>query len=427
MSYKIAGIDVHKKMLAVVVADVEGEGDFHFERHKIGTSPAELRELAGWLVERQVDEVVMESTAQYWRPVWEALELHWRPQRRTRDGASPLSGTLHLAQAQSNRGAGGRKRDFPDAERLVKRLVAQELTLSFVPDAEQRLWRTVMRRKYQITRSRVQLHNRLESLLEEAHIKVSSVVSDLLGTSARRMLQALADGETDPTALAALADSRLRATPDHLRNAFGACADLHPVYRRLVKLTLEELRVIEDHLAQLDQQMAKLLGHHHDAVHRLAEVPGLGVDSAQQIIAEVGATAATFPSPKHLASWMGACPGTEESAGKNYSHRCPKGNRQMRRVLNQAANAAVKAKGTIFAIVYRRLVPRLGHAQAIGAIAHRLCRLIWKILHQGLRYEERGPAVSHEAKKVRTRKMIRELRSLGYRVELLPAPSSSPA
>src|SRR3954447_20383901 len=166
---------------------------------------------------------------------------------------------------------------------------------------------------------------------------------------------------------------------------------------------------------------------HHDAVQRLTEVPGLGVDSAQQIIAEVGATAATFPSPQHLASWMGACPGNEESAGVNYSHRCPKGNRQMRRVLNQAANAAVKAKGTIFAIVYRRLVPRLGHAQAIGAIAHRLCRLIWKILHEGIRYEERGPAVSVEAKNVRTRKMVRELRTLGYRVELLPAPSSSPA
>jgi transposase len=383
MPYHIAGIDVHKKMLAVAVADVAVEGDFHFERLKVGTSPVQLRALADWLVEREVDEVVMESTAQYWRPVWEALERYWRPTRRTHPDASPVSGTLHLAQAQSNRAAGGRKRDFPDAERLVKRLVAQELTLSFVPDAEQRLWRTVMRRKYQITRNRVQLHNRLESLLEEAHIKISSVVSDLLGTSARRMLHAVGDGETDPTALAALADSRLRATSDQLRDAFGACADLHPVYRRLVKLTLDEFRLIEDQLAQLDQQMAQLLAHHHDAVHRLAEVPGLGVDSAQQIIAEVGASAAAFPSAKQLASWMGACPGNEESAGVNYSHRCPKGNRQMRRVLNQAANAAVKAKGTIFAVVYRRLVPRLGHAQAIGAIAHRLCRLIWKILHQG--------------------------------------------
>jgi transposase len=333
MPYRIAGIDIHKKMLAVVVADVEIDGEYNCERHKVGTSPAELRALADWLVEREVEEVVMESTAQYWRPVWEALEQHWRPRRRARDGAPRLAGTLHLAQAQSNRGPGGRKRDFPDAERLVKRLVAQELTLSFVPDTEQRLWRTVMRRKYQITRNRVQLHNRLEALLEEAHIKVSSLVSDLLGISARRMLQALAEGETAPAALAKLAAPRLRATPEQRCDAFHACPTLPPVYRRLLKLTLEELRVIEDHLGQLDQQMADLLAAHHDAVQRLAEVPGLGVDSAQQIIAEVGATAATFPSPKHLASWMGACPGNEESAGVNYSHRCPTGNRQMRRVL----------------------------------------------------------------------------------------------
>src|SRR6187549_1248499 len=423
MAYRIAGIDVHKKMVAVAIADVEVVGTWRFDRRQIGTSPSQLRGLAEWLVACEVDEVVMESTAQYWRPVWEALERYWRPTRQTRADASPVSGTLHLAQAQSNRAAGGRKRDFPDAERLVKRLVAQELTLSFVPDAEQRLWRTVMRRKYQVTRNRVQLQNRLEALLEEAHIKVSSLVSDLLGISARRMLQALADGETDPAALAALAAPRLRATPSQLCDAFQACPTLHPVYRRLLKLTLEELRLIEEHLGQLDQQMADLLAAHHDAVQRLAEVPGLGVDSAQQIIAEVGATAATVPSAKRLASWMGACPGTEESAGKNDSHRCPKGNRQMRRVLNQAANAAVKAKGTIFAIVYRRLVPRLGHAQAIGAITHRLCRLIWKILHQSVRYEERGPAVSVEAKKVRTRKMIRELRTLGYRIEpISPAP-----
>jgi transposase len=190
--------------------------------------------------------------------------------------------------------------------------------------------------------------------------------------------------------LAALADQRLRATPEQLCDALGVCTALHPVYRRLIRMTLAELRIIDEQLGQLDQEMATLLTEHHDAVQRLAEVPGLGVDSAQQIIAEVGATAATFPSPKHLASWMGACPGNEESAGVNYSRRCPKGNRQMRRVLNQAANAAVKAKGTIFAIVYRRLVPRLGHAQAIGAIAHRLCRLVWKILHQGIRYDERG-------------------------------------
>jgi hypothetical protein len=113
MPYQVAGIDVHKKMLAVVVTDVEVDDEYRFERLKVGTSPPELRALADWLIEREVEEVVMESTAQYWRPVWEALELHWRPRRRNRDGASPRSGTLHLAQAQSNRGAGGRKKAFP--------------------------------------------------------------------------------------------------------------------------------------------------------------------------------------------------------------------------------------------------------------------------------------------------------------------------
>ena len=423
MPYRVAGIDVHKRMLAVVMADVTANGNYEFTRRRVGTSPRELRELAAWLVAEEVEEVVMESTAQYWRPVWETLERAWQPERRTRAGAGPVSGTLHLAQAQSNRGPRGRKRDFPDAERLVKRLVAQELTLSFVPEPEQRLWRTVMRRKHQLTRNRVQLQNRLESLLEEAHLKLSSLVSDLLGLSARRMLQAVADGETDPGVLAGLADRRLRATPDQLSDALGACTDLHPVYRRLVRLSLAELRLVEDQMRQLDQDMAELLGQHQAAVQRLAEVPGLGVDSAQQIIAEVGSAATTFPSPQQLSSWVGACPGDTESAGVNYSHRSPQGNRQMRRLLHQAANAAVKTKGSIFQLVYRRLVPRLGHAQAIWAIAHRLCRLIWKILHQGIRYEERGPAVSRLRTQRRAGKMIRELRTLGYRVEsVLPQP-----
>lgn len=428
MSYRIAGIDVHKKMLAVVVSDVEIESDFQFERRMFGSNPEQLRSLAAWLLEQEAEEVVMESTAQYWRPVWETLERYWKPICEKREGARRKSGTLHLAQAQSNRGRRGRKRDFPDAERLVKRLVSRELTLSFVPDVEQRLWRTVTRRKYQLTRDHVRLQNQLESLLEEAHIKLSSLVSNLLGVSARRMLKALADGETNPEALAALADERLRATPAQLCDALGACTDLKPVYRRLLKMALEQLHFLEQQIDKLDQEMASLLSQHQDAVERLAEVPGLGVDSAQQIIAEVGSTAATFPSDKQLSSWVGACPGDEETAGVNYSHRSPKGNRHMRRLLNQAANAAVKAKGTIFEIVYRRTVPRLGHKQTIGVVAHRQCRLIWLILHQGVRYEERGPAVSQKSKRARTAKMIRQLRTLGYRIEPPnPQPSQTQA
>src|SRR2546430_8727977 len=143
MPYRIAGIDVHKAMLAVAVADVEVEGDWQFERRQFGATPSQLRLLTKWVVEREVEEVVMESTAQYWRPVWDALERDWQPTRRTRVETAPTTGALHLAQAQSNNGPYGRKRDFPDAERLVKRLMAHELTLSFVPDVTQR--------KYQLT------------------------------------------------------------------------------------------------------------------------------------------------------------------------------------------------------------------------------------------------------------------------------------
>src|SRR5690349_11810018 len=371
MSYRIAGIDVHKKMLAVVVSDVEVDGEYQFERVRYSSSPEHLRFLAEWLTTQQVEEVVMESTAQYWKPVWEALERYWKPICQEREGAGPVSGTLHLAQARSNRGRKGRKKDFPDAERLVKRLVADELILSFVPDTEQRLWRTATRRKYQLTRDKVRLQNQLEALLEEAHIKLSSLVSDLLGVSARRMLHALADGETDPAAVAALAHQRLRATSAELRDALGACTELNSVHRRLIRLALDDLQLIEQQIGQLEQEIASLLREHEDAVQRLAEVPGLGVDSAQMIIAEVGATAATFASAKNLVSWAGAWPGEDESARVTQSARSPKGNRQMRRILNQAANAAVKHKGSIFDIVYRRFVPRLGHNKTIGVIAHR--------------------------------------------------------
>jgi len=426
MPYRIAGIDVHKKMLAVVVCDVEVDDEYDFERCRFSSTPDHLRLLAEWLIARDVEEVVMESTAQYWKPVWAALERYWKPICQKRKDTAPSSGTLHLAQAQSNRGRRGRKKDFPDAERLVKRLVANELILSFVPDAEQRLWRTVTRRKHQLTRNHVRLQNQLESLLEECHIKLSSLVSDLFGVSARRMLKALAEGETDPAALVALADQRLRATPTQLVDALGACAELNPVYRRLLGLVLEELRFIEQQMAQLDQEIASLLTQHRDAVERLAEVPGLGVDSAQQIIAEVGATAASFPRGKNLVSWVGACPGDEESAGVSRSHHSPKGNRNMRRLLNQCASAAVKMKGSIFQLLYRRLLPRLGHKQAIWAIAHKLCHLIWMVLHKGIRYEERGPAVSERSKRVRTNRMVRILRKLGYQVEPPIIPPCTP-
>jgi len=258
MAYRIAGIDVHKRVLAVVVADVAGQGEYAFERHKFGTTSEKLQELAAWLVEQEVEEVVMESTAQYWKPVWEALERYWQPRRRQSKEVGPKSGKLHLAQAASNRGPRGRKNDFGDAERLVKRLVAQELRLSFVPDPEQRLWRSITRKRNQLTQQRVRLQNQLESLLEEAHLKLSSLVSDLLGVSGRRILTALADGATDPAALAGMADRNLRATPQQLADALSASKELNPVYRQLHGEFVPYLSVV-DVLMNYGRESLKIL------------------------------------------------------------------------------------------------------------------------------------------------------------------------
>lgn len=425
MSYRIAGIDVHKRSLAVVVSEVEVCGEYDFERRTFGTSPSQLGELAAWLLAQQVEEVVMESTAQYWKPVWGMLEEHGQLPCRKREGARATAGGLHLAQAKSNQGPRGRKNDFADAERLVKRMAANELRLSFVPERAQRLWRTVMRTKNQWRSNQVRLQNRLEALLEEARIKLSCLLSELLGVSGRRMLKALAAGEKDPGALADLADRNLRATHEQLCDALAAARDLDPIYRRLLQMTLEDWEASEARIGELDKEMATLLAQHQDQVKRLAEIPGLGVDSAQQIMAEVGVGAASFRSAADLSSWAGACPGENKSAGINASARCPKGNRNLRRLLNQAANAAVKLQGSIFAQLYRRYVPKKGHNKTIAIIAHRLCRLVWIILHRGDHYQERGPEVSKRSLQRRAQRMIRELRNLGYRIDLSASPKSA--
>jgi transposase len=408
-TYRVAGIDVHKSMLAVAITDAAAEGEYRFERRKFGTVDSQLRALSQWLAEQQVREAVMESTAQYWKPVWRHLEGQCR---------------LHLAQAHSNRAPQGRKRDFQDAERLVRRHVAGELILSFVPDPEQRLWRTLTRAKHQLTRDRVRLHSQLESLLEDSRIKLATCVSDLLGLSSRRMLGALAAGQTDPAALAVLAEPELRATPEQLMDALRAAETMSVLHRQILRLFLERLELLERQIVVLNATTASALQEHREAVLRLAAVPGFGIDSAQQVIAEVGPRAATFATPAQLASWVGVCPGREESAEVSKSNRTPKGNRAMRRVLNQVANAAVKTKDSVFESLYRRLLPRLGHNKTIWAIAHRLCRLTWKILHHSVEYIEYGQLRDPKALQRRIGKLARQLRSFGYQV--IP-PNPQPA
>jgi transposase len=416
MSYRIAAIDVHKKVLMVVVATAANEVDdatgeaLEFECRRFGASNTERMHVVSWLQERQVMEVVMESTAQYWRPVWLDLEPHFPK--------------LHLAQAHSNRAPKGRKNDFRDSKRLARRLLAGELILSFVPDAEQREWRTLTRGKYQLVRDRVRIQSQIEALLEEMRIKLSSVISELFGQSGRRILTALSEGESDPVELAWLGDFRLRCSREELIDALRGSP--RPIQVAVLKLSLERLQLLDQQIDTLDKLVAQELNKHQDAVTRVTEIPGFGVDSAQQIVPEVGVDAGTFPSAEAFCSWAGVCPGSEVSAEENKSSRSPKGNRFVRRILTQAAHAAVKKKGCHFQLVFHRLLPRLGYKGAIWAIAHRLARVLWKVLHDGVNYIEKGSELSPKAKKQRAQKLARALRKLGYAINIQLDPEPAP-
>ena len=313
----------------------------------------------------------------------------------------------------------GRKSDYVDALRLARRFLAAELRLSFVPDAEQRTWRCVSRNKHQKRQRRVQIQNQIEALLEECQIKLSSVITDLLGLTGYRILQALARGETDPAKLVELAAVNLKASKEQLAEAVSA--PMQSQYRSVLAMQLEELDLLDKHIAELSRQLGKALQSHQEAVLRLCEIPGVREDAAWQMMAELGPAATTFETAEQMASWIGVCPGREESAGKSNRNRSPKGNRTMRRVLNQVAWSAVRTKDSFFRELYHRLIPRLGVHKAIWAIAHRIAKVVWKVLHEKVHYIERGPlALDPVSMKRRVTKLARQMRRLGYTIEVKP-------
>ena len=405
MNKRIAGIDVHKRVLMVVLVNPDGAV---YDKRRFGTTTPELVHLQAWLKHHEVEEVVMESTAQYWKPVWLTLEGAFR---------------LFLAQAWSNRAPRGKKSDYKDAERLARRHMAGELTLSFIPDVQQRQLRSLTRRRTQLTRDRARIQNHVESLLEETRIKISSVITDLFGASGLRILGALATGESDATKLAALADPRVQCSAEELTAALtGTVTEFH---RKLLNQHLDHLKLVENQLDELSQLTGEALREHGDAIARLAEIPGIRVLSAQQIVAEAGPKASAFESAGQFSSWIGVCPGRNESAEQNHSSRCAKGNAYLRRTLCQAAQAAVKTNNSFFQQKFRRLLPKHGYIKSIWAIARHLSVVIWKVLHDSAKYVEYGGITSPAAAKRRLQRLKKELRAMGYSAELQPlAPAT---
>jgi transposase len=402
----VAGIDVHKRILVVVVLD-SSQPDRDHATAQFGTSYQARQDLVAFLRLHQVSHVAMESTAQYWRPVWMDLEGEF---------------LLTLAQARSTHAPRGRKQDLSDARRIARRLLAGDLTASYVPGPEQREWRLLSRTRVQMLESVVRLRNQIEVLLEQAQIKLSSVVSDILGLSGRRILHALQQGIHDPLQLAALAHHRLRASPEELTDALRG--HLTTSQQLVLQLFLEQIEQIEQHMDTVEKALAKAEVQHQDAIQRLCEMPGVSVRSAQHIVAEIGPQAQAFASAGKLASWVGVCPGRNESAGVSTSNRSPQGNRMMRRILSQIAWAAIASKGSEGQRRYRKWVARLGPQKAAWAVAHYQLRVIWNILHHGVPFQQPDTAaLDRRSLLSRAKRVLADLKRLGYSVTITPPPT----
>jgi transposase len=384
----VAGIDVHKKMLAVVIRKPAEEAAEYSQR-KFGTTKNEIDHLAAWLREQKVSEVVMESTAQYWRPVWYGLEAHFR---------------LHLTHPLKTRAPRGRKRDFRDARRLADRWYSGDLEESFIPGAEQRGWRWLTRARVDLKRKMGVVRNQVEGLLEEGGIKLTAVVSDVFGVSGWAMLGKIAQGENDIDDMLDEARGALRKKRAQLKEAL--VGQLEPIYRILLKQHMEHVRLLRKQVEEINQALAEAMKEHVAVLHRLSRIPGVDLYAAQDLLSEIGPKAAAFPTAEQFVSWVGVCPGSQESAEVNYSHRSAKGNRYLRRILCQIAWGAIHTKDTFFAGLFARLKPRVEGRGAAWAVAHRIAKVIWLIMYREVEYIEKGVAPLNQ------RTLVRKLRRL---------------
>lgn len=392
----LAGIDVHKKMLAVVVRQ-ETEGQPVYEQRRFGTTRSEIEHLAAFLLQHRVSEVVMESTAQYWRPVWQGLEPHMK---------------LHLCHPLKTRGKRGRKNDLRDARRLVDRLHSGDLEDSFVPEIEQREWRLLTRARVDLKDKIAVVRNQVEGLLEQGGIKLSAVLSDIFGASGWAMLQRIAKGDYDLNGLPGEMRGLLRRKRSEVTEALSG--RLSATAQLLLQQALKQVQLLREQIAGIEETLKAAMLAYAPTLHRLCQMPGIDLAAAQELLAEIGPTASAFTSAEQLSSWAGVCPGTQESAGVNYSTRSPKGNRYIRRLLCQIAWAAVHTKDTFFASLFVRLKPRVEARGAAWAVAHRISKVIWLMLHEGAGYEEKGPAARNPNMLARKfRRLLKDFERLG--------------
>jgi transposase len=426
-----AGLDVHKKTVVAHARITDARGRVERHTRTFGTMTADLLALAAWLLSLEITHVAMESTGEYWKPIYNILEGSF---------------TVLIVNAQHIKNVPGRKTDVKDAQWIADLLCHGLVRGSFIPPQPQRDLRDLTRQRTNLVRDRATVVNRLQKVLEWANIKLAAVVSDVVGVSARAMLAAIVDGQSDITLLADLARGRMREKRADLERALsGRVRDHH---RFVIASHLEQIDFLDAQIASFDGQIVACVAEQappsppaagadsppappssgdgdelswEAAIQIWDSVPGIGRRLAEQLVAEIGPQPDQFPSAEHLASWAKVAPGNRESAGKRLSGKTGKGNRWLRTSLVQAAHGAVKVKGSALAVYYRRLAKRMSGKKAMMAVAHKILTIGYTLLCKREWYREPDLSV-REAR--RTEQLVvqmqRRIERLGYTVSIEP-------
>ncbi len=409
-----AGLDVHKKTVVACVLRSGPGGVVVKKTQTFSTMTVQLAALADWLAGEGCTHVALEATGVYWKPVYNLLEERF---------------TVLVVNPEHIKALAGRKTDLKDAERLAQLLRHDLLTGSFIPSfiptRAQRELRELTRARTALIRERARVVQRLEKTLEGANIKLAAVLTDLLGVSGQRILEALVQGVTDPEQLADLAHWRVQKKRAELEQAVVGA--LSGPLRFLVVQHLEHWRELDRRIALYDREVTEQLRPFAAVIERLEAIPGVGVRTAQVILAELGGDLSRFPTPQQLAAWAGVSPGNRESGGKRRAARTRHGNPWLKAALTEAAWAAGRCKEGYLAAQFRRLAARRGKKRAVVAVAHSLIVIVYHMLRDGTEYQDLGTSYFDERDRTAIqRRAVGRLEALGFRVHLEPlAPSTA--
>ncbi len=409
---RCCGIDVHKNSVTVCVLAPVGQRHIESKKRKFRTFTRDLKQLRAWLKNCQVTEIAMESTGQYWRPLWNLLEGEFAK--------------VILVNPQHIKGLNGYKTDPKDAQWIADLLESGKLKGSWVPPRPIRELRDLTRQRVHVLEDLNRAKNRIEQLCQTGNIKVSSVATDLFGVSGRKMLKAIVEGKHDAGWMADYAKGQLRRKRGELELALEGTFTSQQ--RWLLEKELRQVEWLEGQVETLEEQIEREIVAFEEPIRRLLTIPGIERRTAWTIVAEVGVDMGPFSDAKHLASWAGLCPGNRESGGKRMSGRTRKANRYVKRAMCQAAWAASHTKNSYLSAFYRRMAIRKGAQKAIMALAHHMIVVIHQVLSRQEEYVEFGGDYYDQRNKPRTvARLVMRLSRLGYQVDLKPVESTPPA